>query len=149
MNQERGNSKSRGKFCSIFTYPVPNSPSSLAVVFFFFLGRHPWHMEVPRLWVELELPLLAYPTTTAMQDPSRACGLHHSSRQCWIPNPLSEARDRTCILLDTCQVHYHWATTGTPSSGLEDSSLPVQCPELWFLREQSRSYSKRIHVCLF
>ena len=26
--------------------------------------------------------------------------LHHSSRQCWILNPLSEGRDQTCILMD-------------------------------------------------
>ena len=35
-----------------------------------------------------------------------AAGLHHSSRQCWIHNPLSGARDRTCILMDTSWVHY-------------------------------------------
>ena len=29
-----------------------------------FLGQHPRHMEVPRLWVELELQLLAYTTAT-------------------------------------------------------------------------------------
>ena len=34
---------------------------------------------------------------TAMQDLSRICDLHHSSQQRQIPNPLSEARDRTCI----------------------------------------------------
>ena len=56
-------------------------------------------MEVPRprLGVELALQLLAYITTTAtaMEDPNRVCGLHHRSQQCWILNPLSEARDRT------------------------------------------------------
>ena len=30
--------------------------------------------------------------------------LHHSSRQCQILNPLGEARDQTCILMDTSQV---------------------------------------------
>ena len=34
-------------------------------------------------------------TATAMPDPSRICDLHHSSQQCWILNPLSEARDGT------------------------------------------------------
>ena len=52
-------------------------------------------MEDPRLGVELELQLLAYTAATAAQDPSYVCDLHHSSQQCWIPNPLSEARDRT------------------------------------------------------
>ena len=37
---------------------------------------------------------------TATLDPSHVCNLHHSSRQRWILNPLSEARDRTCILMD-------------------------------------------------
>ena len=34
--------------------------------FFVFLGPHPWHTEVPRLGVELELQLPAYTTITAM-----------------------------------------------------------------------------------
>ena len=37
-----------------------------------------------------------------------------SSRQCRILNPLSEAREWTCVLMDACQIHFHWATTGTP-----------------------------------
>ena len=36
--------------------------------FFFFFWPHPWHMEVPRLGVELELQLPTYATATAMQD---------------------------------------------------------------------------------
>ena len=38
------------------------------------------------------------------------CNLYHSSQQGWIFNSLSEARDRTCILMDTSQVHYSRAT---------------------------------------
>ena len=34
------------------------------------------------------------------------CDLHHSSQQSQIFNPLSKARDQTCILLDTSQVHF-------------------------------------------
>ena len=56
-------------------------------------------MEVPRLGVESELSLPA--TTTP--DPSRVYDLHRSSSQCRILNPLSEARDRTCLLLDPSQ----------------------------------------------
>ena len=57
-------------------------------------------MEVPRLGVEseLQLPATATATATAMKDPSHVCDLHHSSRQCWIINPLSKARDQTWIL---------------------------------------------------
>ena len=57
-------------------------------------------MEVPRPGVKLELQLLAYATATAMSDPSHICNLYHSSRQCWILNPLSKARDPTHVLMD-------------------------------------------------
>ena len=69
-------------------------------------------MEVPRLGVESELQLPAY--STATQDPNRICYLHHSSWQHRILNPLWEARDPTWVLMDTNQVHYCWATMGTP-----------------------------------
>ena len=36
----------------------------------------PWHMEVPRLRVELELQLPAYATATANQDLSLVCNRH-------------------------------------------------------------------------
>ena len=64
--------------------------------FFFFLlfrAALKQHMEVPRLGVESELQLLAY--TTATQDPSRICDLHHSSWQPQILHPLSKASNRT------------------------------------------------------
>ena len=68
---------------------------------FFFLQPHLQHMAVPRLRAESELRLLAYTTVIAMPDPSCVCDLRHSLRQCWIPNPLSEARDPAHILMDT------------------------------------------------
>ena len=43
----------------------------------------------------------AYATATAMLDLSHICDLHHSLWQHWILNLLSEARDHTCILMDT------------------------------------------------
>ena len=74
--------------------------------FFIFLGPHLWHMEVPRLGFESELQLMAYATVTATWDPSHVCDLHHSSQQCQILNPLSEAKGRTCILVDTSWLRY-------------------------------------------
>ena len=82
----------------------PAQPPSKVRLFFFFLRPHPWHTEVPRPWVELELPLLAYTTATGTPDLSGICNLHCSLQYCWILNPLSEARDGTCILMDTAQV---------------------------------------------
>ena len=60
-------------------------------------------MEVPRLGVELQLAY-ATATATATLDPSHICYLHHTSRQCQIFNPLSKARDETCILMDASQI---------------------------------------------
>ena len=77
------------------------SLSFLCYFFSFFLGRHLRHMEVPGLGVELELQVPAYPTATATPDPSCPFDLHHSLWQRQILNPLSDARDRTHILMDT------------------------------------------------
>ena len=66
---------------------------------FVFLGLHLQHLVVPRLGVLSELQLPAYTTATAMWDPRHICDLHHSSRQCRILNPLSEARDGTRNLM--------------------------------------------------
>ena len=71
---------------------------------FFSLGLYPRHMEVPRLGVQLGLQLPAYTTATARQDLSLICDLHHSSRQHRILNLWCDARDPTCILMDTGQV---------------------------------------------
>ena len=38
----------------------------------------------------------------------------HRSQQCQMLNPLSEARGRTGNLMIPSQIHFHWATTGTP-----------------------------------
>ena len=83
------------------TYWVPTS--------ILFLGPHSWHMEVPRLGVELELQPLNYTTGTAMPDLSHVYNLdlHYSSQQHWILHPLSEARDRIRILMDTSQIGFH------------------------------------------
>ena len=79
-----------------------------------FSGPHSPHMEVPRLGVEGELQLPAYTTATATPHLSHICNLRWNSQQCQILNPLSRARDQTCILMDPSLVHYHWAMTGTP-----------------------------------
>ena len=72
---------------------------------FFLLQPQLWYLEVPSLGLELEPQLPAYTTGTAMPDPSLDCNLHHNSRQRWLFNPLSEARDQNHILMDTSRVH--------------------------------------------
>ena len=44
-----------------------------------------------------------------------AAGLHHSSQQHWIPDPLCETRDPTCILMDPSWIRFCCATRGIPS----------------------------------
>ena len=78
--------------------------SSLYIFFFFlfsFLQPHLWHRGVLKLGVQLELQLPVYTAAMTMPDLSCLCDLHHSSRQRRIPKPRSEARDGTCILMDT------------------------------------------------
>ena len=79
-----------------------------------FLGPPSQHMVVPRLGVQSELQLPAYTTATATRDLSQVCNLPHISRQHWILNPLSEARDRTRNLVVPRQICFHCAMMGTP-----------------------------------
>ena len=57
------------------------SSNAIAFLFFFFLGPHPWLMEVPRLGVESQLQLPTYAIATATREVSYIYGLHHSSQQ--------------------------------------------------------------------
>ena len=93
--------------------------------FFFFLGLYPRNMEVPRLGVESGLQLLAYATATAKPDPSYICDLPQNSWECCIPDPLSRARDRTRVLMDTGRGRYCWATMETPMWSLRMGLLEV------------------------
>ena len=51
---------------------------------------------------------------TAMPDLSHICDPYHNSWQCQILNPLNDARDQTCVLMDPSQIHFCCATMGTP-----------------------------------
>ena len=75
-----------------------------------------------------------------MPDRSPIFNLHHSSQQHQILNPLSEARDQTCILMDANQIRFHWATTGTPRATFLDflSSPSPPPPSLLLLTSSPR-----------
>ena len=92
--------------------------SSIIIIITNFLGLHPWHMDIPRIGMELELHLTTYTTAPAMPDPTCVCDLHHSSQQHWILNPLSKARDQTPILVDTSWLHFLCNTVGSPRSSI-------------------------------
>ena len=84
--------------------------------FFCFLGPPLRHMEVPSLGDLTAMLPSAYRRATARPDPSSVCDLYHSSQQRRILNPLSKARDRTENLMVPGQIHFQWATTGTPAN---------------------------------
>ena len=71
---------------------------------FSFLGPQPRRIEVSKLGIKSELQLLATTTATATPDPNCVCDIHHSSWQHQILNPLSEARDRTCVFMGASQI---------------------------------------------
>ena len=95
----------------------------LFACFVLFLGQHLNHMEVLMLGVESELQLLAYTTAAAMPNLSHVCDLHGSSWQHW-----SRSRDQTCVFMDTSQVLYCWAVTGTPALVFE---FKLSCSKAW------------------
>jgi len=84
----------------------------LLIYLFCFLGLHLRDMEVPRLGVKSELHLHATATATRLY----LRPIYYSSQQGCILNPLREAKDQTWVLMDTSQVCFHWATTGTPGN---------------------------------
>ena len=98
------------------------------------LGLYQQHMEGPRLGVELELQLPVYTTAMAMQDLSFICDLHHSSQQCQILNPLSEARNRTCNLIAPSQICFRCARMGIPVQSFKSNFMEKQSVHRWLYR---------------
>ena len=114
---------------SSFSFAAPELRGRTDFFFLFFLfcflGLNLQYMEVPRLGVKSELQLRIYATATAMQNPSCACHLHNSSRQCWILNPLREARNQTRNLMVTSQIHFPCATMGTLNLHLTTEAITI------------------------
>ena len=73
-------------------------------IYLFILWAYLQHREVPRLGFESELPgaSLHHSHSNARSEP--CLYLHHSSWQHQILNPLSTARDKTCIFMGTSWV---------------------------------------------
>ena len=84
-----------------------------------------WHTEVPRLGVEMALQLPADTTAMVTWDLSHSCDQHSSSRQRWILQPLSEARDGMHILTDSSQLGNLLSRERTPGWVLFDESTPM------------------------
>ena len=100
--------------CFSFFWKTKGGFLLLLLLFFFFRDAPIAYGGSQATGQNIELYLLAYATTTETQNPSYTCNLHHSSQQYRIFNPLSRARDWTHVLMDTSQIHFGWATVGTP-----------------------------------
>ena len=97
--------KLRGIFYESCLLSLHITVLKLYILFYLFiLQLHLQHIEAPGLGVESELQLQIYTTDTATLDPSHICNLCSSLWQCWILNPLSEARDQTTSSQRLCQV---------------------------------------------
>ena len=128
-------SKARGRTCNLM---VPNgigfhctttgTPRRFFCLFVCLFGggaapEVAYGSSQPRGWIEAVAAGLHHSHSNARSKP--VCDLHHNSWQHQILNPLSEARDQTCILMDVSQVHYYCATTGTPPKSFEDQFPPT------------------------
>ena len=120
----------------------------LRLFVFCFLGPHPRHMEVPKRGIKLELQLLPYTTATATPEPRPVCDLHHSSWQHWILNPLSEAGDRTCILMDTSQIGFHCHDGNSQDFSFYKHEVGGQWPWPLRLGDAERTRDKVHRLCL-
>ena len=73
--------------------------------FFFFFGLFVFSRATPKVYGGSQARDLMGAVAASLHqshsnaDPSRVCNLHHSSPQCWILNPLREARDRARNLM--------------------------------------------------
>ena len=72
---------------STFLFSLPWGSFFFFLFWGVFLGPHPWHMEVPRARGRIG---------------GTAAGLH-----CSHSNTGSLTQDRTCILMDASQIHFH------------------------------------------
>ena len=123
----------------------------LFLFFAFFLGLHLWHKEILRLGDELEPPLPAYATATAMEDPSRICNIHHSSRQGQILNLPSKARDQTGNLMVLSRFVSAAPRLGTPCSsslnwGLYQFIFPLCYPIALYSLLNNPVYSDKFEM---
>ena len=93
----------------------------------------------------MELQLPACTTATATQDLSHVCDLHHSSWQCQICDPLSEARDQTHVLRDPSWIHFRCAARGTQISVSDVNGISIleQGKELGALKSEEKIAKKK------
>ena len=120
---------------------------------FFFPARVAYGSSQARGHIGAAAASLCHSYNNARSKPCQI--LHHSSWQCQIFNPLSEARDQTCILMGTSRVcNPPSATMGTPRllfSLMEVYflSLGITLKITYLFIEQSEVSRNVSHTCFF
>ena len=103
--------------------------------FFFFLPYRATPManggSQARGWIGAAAAGLRH--SIATRGLSHVCDLHHSSWQCQILNLLSETRDRTRILMDTSQLHFHCTAVELPHLSFDHSGPAAVCSATCFI----------------
>ena len=85
---------------SLFVLPITLAVFSRFLLYFFLFKATPVAYGSSQARGRMELQLQVYTTAAAIKDLNCIYDLGCSLWQHWILNPLSEARDRICILMD-------------------------------------------------
>ena len=85
---------------SRITNAEPNTPFILNFLAFFFFSATPMAYGGSQASCQIGPQLPVHTTAPARQDPRHVCDLPHSSWQCQMLDPLSEARAQTLVLPD-------------------------------------------------
>ena len=92
--------------------------STIFFCFFFFLSFRAapaaYGCSQARGWIGATAASLHQSYSNARSASHQICDLQCSSWQRRILNSLSKVRDQTCVLMDTSQICFRWATTGAP-----------------------------------
>ena len=89
--------------------------------FFFFLGPHLWHMEVPRLG--LNWSYSCWPTPQPQQ---------HQTWATVDPQPMERGQGLNLRLMDTSRAGFHWATTELQSLYSNLTVAAILTSAWWF-----------------
>ena len=109
------------------TWPLATSPAHFITFSFFFwsffLRAAPVAYGGPQARGRIRATAAGPPHSHSNAESKLPATYTTAHDQRRILNPLSEARDGTCVLMDASQIRFHWATMGTSYHFLYHHSL--------------------------